>query len=143
MDEKYLINDNRSFNAFKKKSFSGFKKNDILNAVLKAIESKKVENACHWTTECILSGYAHILWEKLIIFSCKIIHINNPKLPSYLNGKNKIFMNQLSRINSKSKDSYIILRNSQMIRNLFFDVVSTLSISSKTKRFDKYPKYLT
>ena len=85
MDEKYLINDNRSFNAFKKKSFSGFKKNDILNAVLKAIESKKVENACHWTTECILSGYAHILWEKLIIFSCKIIHINNPKLPSYLN----------------------------------------------------------
>ena len=140
MDEKYLINDNRSFNAFKKKSFSGFKKNDILNAVLKAIESKKVENACHWTTECILSGYAHILWEKLIIFSCKIIHINNPKLPSYLNGKNKIFMNQLSRINSKSKDSYIILRNSQMIRNLFFDVVSTLSISSKTKRFDKYPK---
>ena len=27
-----------------------------------------------------------------------------------------------------------------MIRNLFFDVVSTLATSSKTKRYDKYPK---
>ena len=26
-----------------------------------------------------------------------------------------------------------------MIRNLFFDVITTLSCSSKTKRYDKYP----
>ncbi len=73
MDERYLINDIRSFDSFRKKTFSGFKKNDIITAVLKAIESKKVENACHWTTECILSGYSFLLWEKLIHFSTKII----------------------------------------------------------------------
>ena len=27
-----------------------------------------------------------------------------------------------------------------MVRNLFFDVITTLSLSSKTKRYDKYPK---
>ena len=140
MDENYQIIDTRSVDAFKKKTFSGFKKNDIINAVFKSIESKKVENACHWATECILSGYALILWEKLINFSTKIIHINNPKLPSYLLRKNKVFMNQISRLDSKSKDRYLFLRNSQMVRNLFFDVVSSLATSSKTKRYDKYPK---
>ncbi len=140
MNENFLIMDNRPSDSFKKKTFSGFKKNDIINAVFKSIESKKVENACYWTCECIVSGYSHTLWEKLINFSGKIIHINNPKLPNYLYLKNCVFMNQIERLNTKSKDRYLYLRNSQMIRNLFFDVVSTLATSSKTKRYDKYPK---
>ena len=60
------------------------KKNDIINAVLKSIETKKIENACYWASECIVSGYVLALWEKLIIFSSKMIHINNPNLPVYL-----------------------------------------------------------
>jgi len=140
MDEQYLIFDDRPHDSFKKKSFSGFKKNDIINAVLKNIESKKVESACHWTCECIVSGYSLILWEKLINFSAKIIHINNTKLPYYLYRKNIVFMNQIERLNTKSKDRFLYLRNSQMIRNLFFDVICTLTLSSKTKRYDKYPK---
>ena len=48
-------------------------------------------------------------------------------------------MNQIERLDTKSKDKYLYLRNSQMIRNLFFDVITTLSCSSKTKRYDKYP----
>ena len=140
MDEMYFINDDRPSDSFRKKTFSGFKKNDIINAVLKSIEAKKVENACFWTTECILSGYSLTLWEKLINFSGKIIHINNPNLPHYLYRKNIVFNNQINRLNTTSKDRYLFLRNSQMIRNLFFDVVSTLGTSSKTKRYDKYPK---
>ena len=140
MDERFIINDNRTIKNFKEKTFSGFKKNEVINTVLKSIEGKKIENACNWTTECILSGYSLILWEKLLNFSSKIIHINNPHIPYYLFRKNKIFMNQIERLQTKSKDKYLLLRNSQMIRNLFFDVVTTLSTSSKTKRYDKYPK---
>jgi hypothetical protein len=139
MNEDYLICDDRPSDSFKKKTFSGFKKNDIINAVFKNIETKKIESACHWATECIVSGYCFILWEKLINFSCKIVHINNPKLPYYLYRKNLVFMNQIERLDTKSKDKYLYLRNSQMIRNLFFDVITTLSCSSKTKRYDKYP----
>ena len=140
MDEKYLINDDRPSDSFKNKTFSGYKKNDILNAVMKSIESKKIENARHWTSECIVSGYSLKLWEKLLNFSAKIIHINNPKLPYYLYRKNLVFMNQINRLNTTSKDKYLYLRNSQMVRNLFFDVICTLTTSSKTKRYDKYPK---
>ena len=140
MNEKYLIIDNRTIDSFKQKTFSGFKRNDVITTVLKAIEGKKIENACFWTTECILSGYSLNLWEKLIQFSSKIIHINNPKLPTYLLKKNNILMNQMNRLDTKDKNNVLLLRNSQMVRNLFFDVITTLSLSSKTKRYDKYPK---
>ena len=81
MDEQSIINDTRDHTSFKTITFSGFKKNQVINAVFKSIESKKIEQACHWTTECILSGYSDILLEKIILFSSKVIHLNNPKLP--------------------------------------------------------------
>ena len=139
MNEKYLIIDNRTIEIFKQKTFSGFKKSDVINIVLKSIESNKLENACFWTTECIISGYSLNLWEKLLQFSSKVIHINNPRLPSYLLIKNTILMNQMNRL-GKDKNNVLLLRNSQMVRNLFFDVITTLSLSSKTKRYDNYPK---
>jgi len=62
-------------------------------------------------------------------------------LPFYFYKKNEIFYNQLKHLNlKKNKNEILLLRNNQMIRNLFFDVVTTLSLSSKTKRYDKYPK---
>ena len=61
-----------------------------MSMVFKSIEGKKIENACNWTTECIISGYAVTLWEKILQFASKIIHINNPKLPTYLLKKNMI-----------------------------------------------------
>ena len=140
MDERNLINDKRNLDSFKIKTFSGFKKNEVFTILFKSIEKGKVEDACHWTTECILSGYSNILFEKLINFSSKIIHINNPNLPNYLLKKNKIYHNQLKKLNTKCKDNILLIRNSQMIRNLFFDIVVTLCISLKTKRYDKLPK---
>lgn len=140
MDEKYIINDVRDYTQFKDKSFSGFKKSQVINVVLKSIESKKIEQACHWTTECIISGYSNSLLDKLVIFSSKIIHINNPNIPEYILRKVNIFRNQMALLDPKNKDRFILLRNSQMIRNMFFDIVSTLALSLKTKRYDKYSK---
>ena len=139
MNDIYRITDSRDYKMFSKKSFSGYKKTDVMNALFKSIESKKIENACHWTTECIISGYTLSLWEKLIIYGMKVVHINNPSLPSYLLMKHRIFYNQYKQINAK-KENILLLRNSQMIRNLFFDVVTTLSTSLKTKRYDKLIK---
>jgi len=139
MNEKYQINDTRDLSSFKQKTFSGYKKNDVINAVLKSIESKKVENACNWCSECIISGYTFILWEKLIIFSSKIIHINSPNIPFYLLKKNRVLFNQVERL-GRAKENVLLLRNSQMIRNLLFDIVSSLTMAPKTKRYDKLPK---
>ena len=54
--------------------------------------------------------------------------------------KNIIYNNQINILDKKSKDNILLIRNSQMIRNLFFDIITTLCISLKTKRYDKYHK---
>jgi len=139
MDDRFKILDTRNIGEFKQKTFSGYKKTDVINIVFKSMEENKLENSCNWCIECIVSGYSIELWDKLINFSSKIVHINNPNLPFYILKKNKIFENQLKYL-GKDKENILLLRNSQMIRNLFFDVISTLTSSYKKKRYDKIPK---
>ena len=140
MNDNFKILDTRNHDAFKIKTFSGFKKTDVINTVLKSIEAKKIEQACYWATESIVSGYSNTLWDKLIIYACKVVHINNPRLPYILMKKNIIYNNQINLLDKKSKGNVLLIRNSQMIRNLFFDIITTLCISLKTKRYDKYHK---
>jgi hypothetical protein len=140
MDSQYTIIDSRLLNDFKIKTFSGFKKNDVFNILFKSIDANKVENACNWIAECIVSGYTLTIFDKLISYACRVVHINNPKLPFFLLNKTQILHNQLQKLNTKNKDVVIILRNSQMIRNMFFDIITTLCASSKTKKYDKLPK---
>ena len=140
MEDKYKIFDDRFIKDFNEKTFSGYKKSDVVSILFKSIDTNKVENACNWITECIISGYTFKIWEKILLYAFKTIHINNPKLPQFLLNKNTILFNQYKRLNTKNKDIVLILRNSQMIRNLFFDVITTLCSSSKTKKYDKIPK---
>ena len=140
MNNDYLIVDPRPLEEFKDKTFSEFKKRDVFNELAKSMETGKVENTCFWVTECIVSGYTTELFEKLLIFGSKIVHINNPKLPQFLWLKYNSFMNSIDHISKKERKQYIHLRNTQSIRNCLTDVAVTLAMSPKTKRYDKYPK---
>ena len=141
MDEQFIIQDTRHIEDFRDKSFSGFKKTDVIKALHKSMETGKVEDACHWTTECIISGYSIDILDKLIAFSSKIVHINNPNLPNYLWRKYQYFFKTIDNITSrKDKHRFIHSRNNQVLRNLYFDIVSVITCSPKTKRYDKYPK---
>ena len=138
MNKEYSIIDQRELGHYKKETFSGFKKLDVLTALFKNIESNKIEAASYWVTECIISGYIFEVLDKLLIFSSKIIHINSPRLPHFLLKKTTYFDSITKHITKK--DDYIHLRNTQTIRNLFFDLITTLCTSPKNKRYDKYPK---
>ena len=140
MNDKYKIIDTRLSESFKTITFSGYKKTDVYKILFKSIESGKIENACNWATECICSGYINELWQKLIIYSCTSISINNPTLYNYLYKKNVYFINIINNIDKKDRYSNLNLRNNQIIRNLFFSIITILTMSSKTKRYDKYPK---
>ena len=48
MDDVYKIIDTREPTEFKMKSFSGYKRRDVFDALEKSILSKKIENACNW-----------------------------------------------------------------------------------------------
>lgn len=141
MNEQFLIEDTRFIEEFKDKSFNGFKKTDVVKALNKSMETGKVENACHWITECMVSGYCLEILDKLIAFASKIIHINNPRLPEYLWRKYQYFFKAIDNIDLKKQKQLIIhFRNNQVLRNLFFDIVSVITLSPKSKRYDKYPK---
>ena len=139
MNDKYKIIDERLNEDFKLKTFSGFQKKDVQSALFKAIDQGKIENALYWCTECILSGYTMKIWDKLLNYSFKIIHINNPRLPIFLYKKNNILFNQIKRLNIKNNDC-LIVRNSQMVRNLFADIIVTIITSEKKQKFDKLIK---
>ena len=141
MDSQFIIEDIRHKEDFRDKSFSGFKKTEIIKTLSKCIETGKLENACHWTTECILSGYTLDLMDKLIVLSSKLVHINNPRLPSYLWRRYQTLYRSINHIDlKKQKHQLIHIRNSQVIRNGMFDIVSRITLSSKSKRYDNYPK---
>ena len=135
MNDIYVINDKRTTQHLKIKTFSGYKKTEVMNKVFKSIDAKKIEEACFWTTECLVSGYAIQLFEKLLIYGGKI-SINNPKLPTYLYKKHKIFQNQCSHLTHLKKEAFLYLRNSLMIRNLFFDMVTTYISTPIKKKYE-------
>ena len=135
MDDIYKIIDTREPGEFKMKSFSGYKRRDVFDALDKSILSKKIENACNWVCECICSGYIDKTWQHLITIASNVVNINNPTLSNFLYKKNVLFYNVYN--NSKCK---IELRNNSTIRNLMFGVTVILALSDKTKRYDRYPK---
>ena len=57
MDPQYKINDSRCLNDFKDKTYSGYKKCEVINTLFKNNDKNKVENSCNLITECIISGY--------------------------------------------------------------------------------------
>jgi len=134
------IEDTRTINEFKKTTFSGYKKIDVMNTVFKSIESKKIENTCHWIIECIISGYTIELWEKLCIYGSKVIHINNTSLPNYIYKQNIVFWNIVNNYNcKKNKNDILYLRNNGIVRNMCISLAIVLLSSSKTKKY-KLPK---
>ena len=135
MNKEFIIIDPRPLESFKDKTFSDFKKKDVFKKLFECLGSQKIEESCYWVTECIVSGYNLELFEKLIIYCSKMIHINNPSLPTFLWRRYKTFLNSFDHIDKKHRDQLIHLRNTQSVRNCFFDLVTTIIDSSTEKQF--------
>ena len=121
-----MIDDWRNFKDFKIVTFSGYKKNDVINAFLKGIDSKNTETACNWLIECILSGYTKEIWDKLSLYYSKNIHINNIAMIK-LTYKKNICLNK--HFKHKTMDDILMLRNNQSVINIMI-VYTILLISS-------------
>ena len=137
MNSNYLINDSRLLIDFKDKTFSGYKKTDLFNILFKCIDKNKIESACNWITECLISGYTLTIFEKLIIYSCKVVHINNPRLPHFLYKRYyryvKLKVKYSGSVKSSNVAGYLSLRNSQVIRNMICEIRVIICNSVKVK----------
>ena len=127
------INDIRSSVQFRGFSFSKHKKTDVKNALIDSILKGKIEPACHWSAELVCAGHYLDLWEIIIYYCAKHVHVGNPKLICYLE---KRFLCFKDIITSGKFLTELDLRNNETIRSIFAEVVSVLSLSPKKHSFE-------
>lgn len=64
-----------------KVSYTGYPKSSVWSQWQKCLQKQQYEEACHWTAELDASGWQADIWQKLIVYASKNVHVHCPKLP--------------------------------------------------------------
>lgn len=126
--DNYTINDIRSPSEFSGISFSCFKKSDVKKELMKHMLKGNIEQACYWSAEYICAGHYGELWEIILLFFGKHIHVGNPKILIYIQKRVDLFK---AIIQSPEFISELHARNSPKLRRLFAEIVCVLCLSKK------------
>ncbi len=122
------INDKRKASEFQGITFSKHKKAEVKKALLTSLLDTKVENANHWCAEYVCAGHFMDLWEIILLYLSKYVHLGNPKLSIYVAMR---FNNFKEIVVNGYIDNEIRMRNNDKVRKLFSEIVSILCYSSK------------
>ena len=126
------INDKRLIKDFKTISFSNYKKSDVKKELLNNLLTNNIESSCHWCAELICAGHYDDIWEIIITFISKHIHLGNPKLPLYID----LRMNDFQGIMSSGYDTDPLkARNNIKIRKLFAEIICIICLSKKRNSY--------
>ena len=128
MSNDTLINDIRLIKDFKKISFSGYEKGLVIKKLTSSILSSQLEESCNWSAELVCAGHFKDLWEIIIMYMSKYIHIGSPKLPIYIAMRIDNFK---KIVKNGYQDNELDLRNNKNIRHLFGEIIIVLCYSLK------------
>lgn len=127
------INDIRTPAQFRGFSFSNFNKAEVRRQMIENMKKGRVEPACYWCAELVCAGHYLDVWESILYYYCKCIHLANPKMAVYLSMRYSIFQN----ISSQSIFiNELQMRNHAPIRALFAEIICNLALSDKKPSFE-------
>lgn len=122
------INDKRTIQDFRGLSFSKFQKTKVKSEILNCFINNKLEPACYWAAELVCAGHFIDLWDTIILFISRYIHVGNPKLPIYINMRLNNFKDILSNGYASNELS---MRNNVKVRQLFSEIICIICQSRK------------
>ena len=131
--DKLDIDDTRT--NFNNITFSKYQLSKVKAELNKCLYNCKIENSIYWSAELICSGHYLELWDIIILYYVKHIHISNPRLAIYLSMR---FNNFKSIIETGYRDNILSMRNNPRIRKLFAEVICILCFSHKRQPREVY-----
>jgi len=127
------IDDIRAISDFRGATFSGYKKTEVRNQMLRNMIQGRIEQACYWCAELVCAGQYLDAWENIFHFMAKHIHLGNPKMPIYVITRFQVFKNI---IGEGLYTNELQLRNHPEIRKLFAEVICNLTLSPRKPSFE-------
>lgn len=122
------INDMRSSSDFKGITFSQYKKSDVKTQLINSLKKNKIEDACYWSAELICSGHFIDIWDYIIFYFSKHIHLGNPKIITYLDKRFTVFSNIMKQGHFVNE---LEVRNNMTVRQIFAEIMGVFNLSKK------------